>query len=60
MNKIIKNSKTGFFQINPDANECYNGNELRKIFSEFKNPKFLLDAPMHKRYPNNFIFAYGL
>lgn len=59
LNKVIKLSKFGYFQINPDASECYNAQELRAIFSEFDKPNFLPDNPMNRRYPNNFIFSFG-
>lgn len=59
LEKIIKNSKSGYFQINPDASECYQKNELVDIFSSANKARFLEDRPMNLRYPNNFIFMFG-
>jgi hypothetical protein len=59
LNKIIRNSKSGYFQINPDASECYQRNELIDIFSSFNKAFFFEDQPMSRRYPNNFTFTFG-
>jgi hypothetical protein len=58
LDRVIRRSSSGYFQINPDASECYNHIEIREIFSSFPNAQFLSDYPMDKRYPNNFIFSF--
>lgn len=56
---VIRESNGGYFQINPDASECYKRDELMRIFSVFRNADFFDDAPMNRRYPNNFTFVFG-
>lgn len=60
LNKIISKAKSGYFQINPDADECYKKEELIEKFNNFQNPIFYEDKPMNERYKNNFILVFGL
>lgn len=59
LNKIIKNSVSGYFQINPDASECYQKQELIDIFYSINRGIFFEDRPMNNRYPNNFTYVFG-
>lgn len=59
LDKLITKAKGGYFQINPDADECYKREELIQKFNNLNNPTFHEDKPMNERYPNNFIFIFG-
>ena len=59
LEKIIRNSAYGYFQINPDASQCYNREELIAILMTLNSDTLVLpDKPMNEWYPNNFIFSF--
>jgi len=58
--RIIKKCSSGYFQINPDASECYNREELINIFKrDLMNVEISPDEPMNNFYPNNFICTFS-
>ena len=60
LEEVIKYAASGYFQINPDASQCYNGRELLDVL--MKNQvcwTVAPDKPMNEWYPNNFIFSFS-